>query len=514
MSQLQNEQGIEMINELKQFATKFPSSFFKICYLLVNIVKTCKDHHTYFDFKGIAEDLVSVFDSIGKYNPLKPYGSKASFSRIYVDLYKNRIGINVNKSDIDKLYNELSERYKMYEQVILGKDVHNDNADTWIEGKDGSLIVPNPRFYDIEKDPSRKEGMLVIYRWLDSLTKCADYPLGVEYMSINEECFEQHFYSHIHKIYIKLLYLIPMLINDCKSIHILKDNEEMKMIVENNKKKGFRYEHLYSVYKQYYPELFGKNLISNDDFCSVIETNNIMSEMDGLFDEEISIVKRIGLNPEEIIAEGIANCKEEKKIGEWLIDDCLNKGRFDSLMECMDHSMAKRCLVDLLTYYLLDSTDLDVFFEEVEQLIAFCQAETLYYEKYNLLHPAKIEASNDICSKLKNAKTGIDFENVLKDLYVLMGYDVETTKTTGDQGADLVVQKNGRRAVIQAKYYSSQVGNSAVQEVLGAIKYYNAQKGIVITNNTFTKGAIDLASANDIQLIDRNGLSAMISALV
>lgn len=88
------------------------------------------------------------------------------------------------------------------------------------------------------------------------------------------------------------------------------------------------------------------------------------------------------------------------------------------------------------------------------------------------------------------------------------------TKTTGDQGADLVVEKNNVRGVIQAKFYSSPVGNSAVQEVVAALSYYHATKGIVITNNIFTNSAKELASANNIQLINGKDLDSMINALV
>lgn len=88
------------------------------------------------------------------------------------------------------------------------------------------------------------------------------------------------------------------------------------------------------------------------------------------------------------------------------------------------------------------------------------------------------------------------------------------TPKTGDQGADLIVEKGNNKIAIQAKFYSSTVGNSAVQEVVGAIKYYDANKGIVITNSTYTSSAIDLAKVNNIQLIDGNGILAIINTMV
>lgn len=105
---------------------------------------------------------------------------------------------------------------------------------------------------------------------------------------------------------------------------------------------------------------------------------------------------------------------------------------------------------------------------------------------------------------------GYDFEIFLSDLYMKMGYEVEPTKLSGDQGADVVVIKFGEKIVFQAKRYGGTVGNKAVQEIVVAISLYKAQKGIVITNNYFTKSAVELAEANNIELIDRDGLKQLI----
>ena len=56
--------------------------------------------------------------------------------------------------------------------------------------------------------------------------------------------------------------------------------------------------------------------------------------------------------------------------------------------------------------------------------------------------------------------------------------------------------------VAQAKFYMGKVGNGAIQEVNAAVKYYSADRGMVVTNSTFTKAAIDLADSNNIELVD------------
>jgi HJR/Mrr/RecB family endonuclease len=110
--------------------------------------------------------------------------------------------------------------------------------------------------------------------------------------------------------------------------------------------------------------------------------------------------------------------------------------------------------------------------------------------------------------------TGSEFENFVAMLFNKMGYDSKVTKSTGDQGIDVVCKKGEVMVGIQTKCYSNKVGNSSVQEVVAGIKYYNCNKGMVVANNYFTESAIELAKANDIVLWDRNMLITKINELL
>jgi len=105
--------------------------------------------------------------------------------------------------------------------------------------------------------------------------------------------------------------------------------------------------------------------------------------------------------------------------------------------------------------------------------------------------------------------SGIEFENFLAKLFEKMGYDVSTTKNTGDQGADLIIIKDGLKTAVQAKRYNNKISNGAIQEVVAALKYYGVNNGMVITNSYFTQPAMKLAKINNIQLIDRDKLLEM-----
>ncbi|NEO72403.1 MAG: restriction endonuclease [Moorea sp. SIO3H5] len=99
---------------------------------------------------------------------------------------------------------------------------------------------------------------------------------------------------------------------------------------------------------------------------------------------------------------------------------------------------------------------------------------------------------------------GREFKKFLAKLFKQLGYQVKRTPATADYGADLVIKKGDIKAVVQAKIQQSTVGIKAVQEVTGAIGYYQANLGLVITNSKFTEPAKNLAAKTDIMLFDRD----------
>ena len=106
--------------------------------------------------------------------------------------------------------------------------------------------------------------------------------------------------------------------------------------------------------------------------------------------------------------------------------------------------------------------------------------------------------------------TGRKFEEFLAKLFKQLGYQVRLTPATADYGADLVITKGDIKTVVQAKRQQGSVGIKAVQEVTGAIGYYQANLGLVITNSKFTEPAKNLAAKTDIELFDRDDLKNLI----
>ncbi|MER1999376.1 MAG: restriction endonuclease [Lysinibacillus sp.] len=106
--------------------------------------------------------------------------------------------------------------------------------------------------------------------------------------------------------------------------------------------------------------------------------------------------------------------------------------------------------------------------------------------------------------------TGEEFEKYLSILFKRRGYRVSLTAKSGDYGCDLLLKDGSDVIAVQAKRYSGSVGVKAVQEIIGAIRMYDATEAWVVTNSYYTKQAIKLANMNDVYLIDRNDLIELI----
>jgi len=106
-----------------------------------------------------------------------------------------------------------------------------------------------------------------------------------------------------------------------------------------------------------------------------------------------------------------------------------------------------------------------------------------------------------------DSMNGYEFEDFLVKLFSYLGYEVEETARSQDQGADLFVKRFDKRVVIQAKNYTDNVGNSAVQQSLAAKAFYGCDEAMVVTNSYFTPSARELAMATNVRLVDRDELA-------
>lgn len=125
------------------------------------------------------------------------------------------------------------------------------------------------------------------------------------------------------------------------------------------------------------------------------------------------------------------------------------------------------------------------------------------YQKDFVSQPNRIDMYNNKIDYM----TGEDFELYVAQMLGRIGfYNIQTTKGSGDQGVDILAEKEGMRYAFQCKRYDKPVGNKAVQEVFAGKFYYHCHVAVVVTNNYFTQSAKDLAHENGVVLWDRGYL--------
>lgn len=90
--------------------------------------------------------------------------------------------------------------------------------------------------------------------------------------------------------------------------------------------------------------------------------------------------------------------------------------------------------------------------------------------------------------------------------------NVNVTPGSGDQGVDILATKDDIRYAIQCKNYSTPLSNRPIQEVTAGKSFYSCHVGVVMTNSTFSPGAIALAKATGTLLWDRQTLAKMMQA--
>ncbi|MBD2745687.1 restriction endonuclease [Microvirga sp. BT688] len=107
------------------------------------------------------------------------------------------------------------------------------------------------------------------------------------------------------------------------------------------------------------------------------------------------------------------------------------------------------------------------------------------------------------------AMTGREFELYCREVLQEAGWHAALTPGSGDQGADIIAEKDGRRVVIQCKFYNGTVGNKAVQEAYAAAAFQDAPYAVVVTNSVYTKSAHQLAHKNGVLLMHHTDLERL-----
>lgn len=163
-------------------------------------------------------------------------------------------------------------------------------------------------------------------------------------------------------------------------------------------------------------------------------------------------------------------------------------------------------LCDILYYYKVLKSDMEKqcgysYYNVIMDLDSFLKLTGSFHG-----HMPEESTSKEL-DYIPSSKRGQHFETQCAELLKKNGFiNVIVTKKSGDHGADVLAEKDGISYAIQCKYYSSAVGNSAVQEAFSAKSYYRKDIAVVMTNSYFTRPAKEEAAKNQVKLWDKDKL--------
>ena len=173
-------------------------------------------------------------------------------------------------------------------------------------------------------------------------------------------------------------------------------------------------------------------------------------------------------------------------------------------------------LKNTISYYsMLDNNDdylemlsnIKWLFIDMEAILNSNILTNLCFDFCLLYHKENFENDSIKCKISK--ETPYEFENHCAKMLIAQGFKANVTKKSGDQGVDVIAEKNGIKIAIQCKKYNQPVGNKAVQEINAGKVFYKTDYAAVVTNNTYTPSARKLAANCNVMLLHIDDLSKL-----
>ena len=131
----------------------------------------------------------------------------------------------------------------------------------------------------------------------------------------------------------------------------------------------------------------------------------------------------------------------------------------------------------------------------------------------NIVEAAYEGRTTGIIATFREDMNPFDYEHFCAAILNENGWNARATQGSGDQGVDVIAEKDACRVAIQCKLYSSNVGNKAVQEIIAGSIHVDADYRVVVSNRDYTKSAYEIAEKSKVRLLHHNDLQDLDRAL-
>lgn len=406
-----------------------------------------------------------------------------------------------------KPYVKINLNYEKYYKILLGNQQYSSKPNYYIldDKEENSLWLFNSWIIDFDSTiPTMLESKT---KTVDNLTKLIDdciekskKPNKYDYDSCinlaNEERLEQTY----EIIYIYYYYAMMI-------IYYIYFNKTVDKIIKNSE--------LYNVYTKLKKGVHNDNYIIDKLFP--IYNSLYKNEFDIVFEDENEFRFLIEtIQTRENVIEKQDFIDIDNTILNIDINKYINIYNDDELF----YEISNEINTNMISYKsflsISDVLDINIYSNRTMEIFNKVKQQQALIEKDRILKGDTQQEKEFVQDILDYSyiDNGYEFESFIANLYKLLGYEVlDVTSRSGDQGADVILKKDNLKYAVQVKFYSSPVGNKAVQEVVAGKNFYKTDKAMVVTNSTYTQQAKALAKANDVILIDGNALDKLIEEI-
>lgn len=409
------------------------------------------------------------------------YNNKYLLHRIFIPLFEFSFSMGIKSHDLRNL---IKNAYNSAEKHV-SSIADLDEITEYFLRQNRSDIIHYPRYYDEDVTEQIMEQLIDI-DLNHGLLYLSDFNAQTNDLKATILNLLESNEGELIRIFLKCQIKIALIkiFTYEKELATIEENEELLKILTNA---AFKYKNLdvisektYDLFLDYYK--LGKNQFSFENYAELMRVffatkqycNEFYKSNEMFFDFDIEVLSF------EEISDNIISQKLYKK--------------YD----------AKKLLFSVLYETASNYTNLHGFLFELEDIDKEINKINHAATKDDLLNGDYKNVTTSIVDI--DLMSGVEFEEFLCNYFNTHGYECSTTKTSGDQGIDLVAKRDGYILAIQVKCYTGTVGNHAIMEAVAGTKYYNANQAMVITNSTFTKSAIELAQVNNVILWDRQVL--------
>lgn len=110
---------------------------------------------------------------------------------------------------------------------------------------------------------------------------------------------------------------------------------------------------------------------------------------------------------------------------------------------------------------------------------------------------------------------GHQFEDLIGNLLIKIGFKIEENTKSADGGIDIIAYSSesitGGKYIIQCKRHNAPISEHTIRDLYGVVTDQKANKGVLVTNSSFTSAAIKFAAGKPLELIDGKKLIDLIA---